>query len=557
MTAYENRIKQLISLTRHSSGVNRELVYRKLISLLLDKRVESNEDELSALLRLLDALTPAVGMECRIEMARLIASQENPPMALAEHVATDLASVAAPILKKATFDEETLLRIIRATGRAHHLLIAERPGLTDRIWNALSRRPEPDSSSEHPIPVEPRAEPRLVMARQPEAFLTGAAVPLTRDPTRDLAALARGFEEPTFLLEDPAGGFAWATNRQGRITGLSPHAHAAFGRTAQSLKGLFFFALVEPLADGAGGQDFNIVLTRHLPIRDLPIEIEDNKGKPSRWVLRGQARFDASTGRFIGYRGRALDDRGDDQELEASARKPASPEAMMSQRVVQDARLPIAASLAAAMRLRKRIGALGDADLMSDLTDLMDGCYGMRDLIEDMENTLVVDRRLFQGPTQRFGLAALVRECLRENILRHGGVSRLRLDGDAADITTIFDRRLAYQAVVRMLNVAGARADMLRDDMITITRATNGKSEIRVPLGSAGGGILDEEILFSTTAFLRRAPSQVLEGEALSLPPEFGLSAVKARLRAHGSNIYLGRDPDGSRWLALDLPSGR
>ncbi|MCH8862247.1 MAG: hypothetical protein IID51_07025 [Proteobacteria bacterium] len=559
MAAYENRIKQLISLAEHSSEVNRELVYRKLVALLLDKRVESDEDEMSALLRLLDALTPSVGMDCRIEIARMVAGQTNAPMALAEHIATDLASVAAPILKKTAFDEAALLRIIGATGRAHHLLIAERPGLTARIWDALSRRPIPDSRKE-PLPAAgpPPAEPASIQTvpRQPRGAEASLVATLTRDPAHDLAALARGYEAPSFLLDDPAGGFAWATNRQGRISGLSPHAREAFGRTAQSLKGFYFFTLIEPLADSADGHRFGTILTRHLPIRDLPIEIENNKGRQSRWLLRGQARFDPSTGRFTGYRGQALDDRNEDRGKNSAAREPASLDAILSRRVAADARIPIGESLAAALRLRKKIAALGDADLMADLTGLMDGCYGMRDLMEDMENTLAADERLLRGTTRRFGMATLVKECLRENLLRHGGVSRLRLETGARDIPATFDRRLAYQAVARMLRVAEARADIWQDETITISRAANGKSEIRVPLATSGGGFLDEEILFSPAAFLRRRPALAQPEGAQSLPPEFGLSAVRLRLRGLGGNIYLGRDPDGSRWLALDLPTG-
>lgn len=565
MAAYENRIKQLISLARHSSEVNRELVYRKLVALLLDARVESDEEEMSALLRLLEALTPSVGMDCRIEIARMVAGQTNAPIALAEHIATDMASVAAPILKKAAFDEATLLRIISATGRAHHLLIAERPGLTARIWDALSRRPRPGSrpgpdSRKEPLPTAepPPAEPASIhrAQRQPRGPEASPVATLTRDPAHDLAALARGYEAPSFLLDDPTGGFAWTTNRQGRISGLSPHAREAFGRTAQSLKGFYFFTLIEPLADSADGHRFDTILTRHLPIRDLPIEIENNKGRQSRWLLRGQARFDPSTGRFTGYRGQALDDRNEDRGKNSAAHEPASLDAILSRRVAEDARIPIGESLAAALRLRKKIAALGDADLMADLTGLMDGCYGMRDLMEDMENTLAADERLLRGTTRRFGMATLVKECLRENLLRHGGVSRLRLETGARDIPATFDRRLAYQAVARMLRVAEARADIWQDETITISRAASGKSEIRVPLATSGGGFLDEEILFSPAAFLRRRPALTQPEGAQSLPPEFGLSAVRLRLRGLGGNIYLGRDPDGSRWLALDLPAG-
>lgn len=563
MAAYENRIKQLISLARHSSEINRELVYRKLVTLLLDERIDGDADESSALLRLMDALIPSVGMECRIEMARMVASQANPPLALSEHIATDLASVAAPILKKVAFDEAALLRIIAATGHAHRLLIAERPGLTSSVWEALRRHPRPRSRTKPLAPAEltlaelapAETAPTGRGRRPPSAPEAGPLATLARDPVRDLAALARGPEAPAFLLDDPRQGFAWATDRQGRITGLSPHAHEAFGRTAESLKGLLFFALIEPLADQIDGLQFGTILTRHLPIRELPVEIEDNMGRHSRWLLRGHARFDSSSGRFTGYQGQALGEADQDQEQDSATRQPASLEATLNQRVARDAGLPIAASLAAALRLRKRIAAFGDADLMADLTELMDGCYRMRDLMQDMENALAPGEGLLRPVAKRFGLAALVRECLRENLLRQGGVSRLHLESSAPDIAATFDRQLAYQAIARMVRVAEARADLQRDQVIAIARAANGKSQVRVPLGGAGGGILDEEILFSPTAFLRRAAAPALADDEPSLPPEFGLSAVRSRLRVVGGNIYLGRDADGSRWLALDLPA--
>ena len=69
------------------------------------------------------------------------------------------------------------------------------------------------------------------------------------------------------------------------------------------LKGLNLFSLVRAASDA----DVSLAETieRKTPIRNLPIEIEDNFGSSTRWVLSGTAFFEVHDGKFQGYSGRA------------------------------------------------------------------------------------------------------------------------------------------------------------------------------------------------------------------------------------------------------------
>lgn len=103
------------------------------------KGKRSTDGKPSVLLDVLDAFKGDVQETARVELATEIATLKTPPLDLAEKLAMDTLRVATPILKTITFDDETLLRIINATDRQHHILIAERGNLSKDLWKAIAR----------------------------------------------------------------------------------------------------------------------------------------------------------------------------------------------------------------------------------------------------------------------------------------------------------------------------------------------------------------------------------------------------------------------------------
>lgn len=140
MAKFDEPIRNLIYSSKADTEENRGHIFRHVVQLLSAPDLHCTDDERVLLLEVYDKLASHVDVATRLDSSRAVADCKAPPMAIAERLAGDVAKVAAPILKKISFDEDALLRIVSRTGKAHHLLIAERAGLTQRVWEALAEQ---------------------------------------------------------------------------------------------------------------------------------------------------------------------------------------------------------------------------------------------------------------------------------------------------------------------------------------------------------------------------------------------------------------------------------
>jgi len=137
-------------------------------------------------------------------------------------------------------------------------------------------------------------------ARAPEA-------PGADDTARRLAL----FED----IERASTGWFWATDRDGRLSYISPGALLRFGCDPAALLGKPVTALFETDPDDPGersGRPLQFLLGSHARLADITVRLvptlagTGEGARPAWWALSGQARLDAD-GTFDGYRGSARD----------------------------------------------------------------------------------------------------------------------------------------------------------------------------------------------------------------------------------------------------------
>ena len=379
-------MRELVTLARDRDRQDRTVLFRHLVKLFLDGNAPSREEPRDRLLEIVDALIPHVDIAARKTAADQLLAAEEPPLELAEQFALDEIQVAEPLLKHMPFTHEQLIDIIGRTRRSHHQAIATRGDLSIRHWIALARAKsdagepaspyssadlwrddlgEPRADGGHPVeqhegqpmavpsadhPTEPRptpGEPAPADAEQPAAEAVPeipaelqdsppeSAPPSDPAPTPPEAPVEAAVSKAGALSDAGRGVWCWASDREGRVTALSPGASRAFGDRADAMIG-------RPLEDVFAALDMTYhrsrlaeSVQRRGPLRDVAVRIEGPGGGVQTWVLRAKARFSFPQGRFEGYMGEARPERLEDYP-------PAEPE---------DAQVALARLAAAASRL--------------------------------------------------------------------------------------------------------------------------------------------------------------------------------------------------------------
>jgi PAS domain-containing protein len=168
MSKRSKSVETLLQLTRGRSDTDRSLLFRHIAQLVMQPSAASGGRKARLLLDIYEALSDEVDIACRAELARDVARMSEPSLDICQRLAKDDISVAAPVLKKAPFDECDLLEIVEATSRAHHLIIAERGDLTQPVWQAIAERGEGAKARKLDSSRPPAKEAEdLVFAQEP------------------------------------------------------------------------------------------------------------------------------------------------------------------------------------------------------------------------------------------------------------------------------------------------------------------------------------------------------------------------------------------------------
>ncbi|MCG8507113.1 MAG: hypothetical protein MI755_21080, partial [Sphingomonadales bacterium] len=326
MAAYDDRLRNILSLAREDGRENRNLLFRHLADFYLQDRLPESERDRRLLGEIIGLVCDQVDVAVREDVALTLATMAHPPLALAALLAKDRIEVARPVLIAIPFSDQFLLDIIGATGPEHHAVLRERNGVSAEVGAALALAEHRDKeaarrlrASRRAAAITEAAEAVAAEAKAAEAPTAEPAAPAVpseievapptppppKRPARrrssPLSSSKPGGLRPLLRRERPVPEGAWVfiTDRNGRLEALSDEAEKAFGRTAASLRGADFFALLAPDLPA----EFAEAVRRHRPLRDIEVAIEN--GQVSRWVLAASALFTLKDGQFEGYRGLA------------------------------------------------------------------------------------------------------------------------------------------------------------------------------------------------------------------------------------------------------------
>lgn len=322
-------IQDILSLARYEGKPDRVSIFCRIFGLLLDNKVDPGASVYSLLFQMMDVLWYDIGMPMRVELAKRVAAAPNAPAGLALRFAVDEPEVAAHILKDALLDDRFLIDVIASTGRAHHLLIAERVDFSEEVWKAITdaRRAEKDAKSvtKDQAPRVPESEQNLfslelgkdkpvrIRVSEREAGPLKKPVPLVEAlvaaAMEDVAGPVEVSEKEPGKKQDEPVSWNWKTDRSGAIVEIDEACCTAFGMGRDQLMGRNLFTLVRD--DSESDMKLAASVDKRTPIRNQPIEIEDNFGSSTKWVLNGKAFFEIHGGKFQGYVGMASRGPGD------------------------------------------------------------------------------------------------------------------------------------------------------------------------------------------------------------------------------------------------------
>lgn len=341
MAAYDDRLRNILSLAQEDSRENRNLLFRHLADFYFQDRLPESARDRRLLEEIMGLVRDRVDAAVKEDIALTLAAMAHPSLELAALLAKDRIEVARPILIAIPFSDQFLLDIIAATGPEHHAVLRERNGVSTEVGRALALAEHRDQEAERRLrasrraaaiteaaktvaaevkeAVPPATEPAAVPSEFPAA---ASEIEVTPPPKQEpkaptvrvrppppaskrrppqLSPSKPGGLGPLLRRERPVPEGAWVfiTDRNGRLEALSDEAEKAFGRTAASLRGTDFFALLAPDSP----VEFAEAVRRHRPLRDVEVTVEN--GEVSRWTLAASALFTLKDGQFEGYRGLA------------------------------------------------------------------------------------------------------------------------------------------------------------------------------------------------------------------------------------------------------------
>jgi len=137
--AFDDRVQELVQYARDREGEERSALFSNLIEMFVTGNAPRRLDAREQLLDVLQALIPHVDGEVRRLTAEQLANSDDRPMDLVTRLVLDRASIVKALLRKAPFEEDEFIDLIRATGREHHQELAARHDLPANVWIELAR----------------------------------------------------------------------------------------------------------------------------------------------------------------------------------------------------------------------------------------------------------------------------------------------------------------------------------------------------------------------------------------------------------------------------------
>jgi len=292
-----------------SDDAGRQAAWRQLVDLLAQTRTDDDVRlERDAYRRLRD-WRRTIPVEVREAAAGALAGRPVPP-SLVRFFSEDAPAVARPLLRAVTLSSVQWLDLLPSLSPTARALLRHRADLGADVERALQSFGSIDFVLEAPEP-----QPVTTAIANDEAPPTSAApdVPPELPSIAELLDRIARFQQgevapppPAAPVEPACTAFSFETDALAQVTHVD-------GAPAEALVGLSLLWLAEPMnGQGVDGQVAGAVRAR-IPFREGRLEMAGGGMVAGAWRVSGVPVFDARSGRFTGYRGRARRPRADEQ----------------------------------------------------------------------------------------------------------------------------------------------------------------------------------------------------------------------------------------------------
>lgn len=579
MVAADKRIESLVKLTKGRSKTDRTLLYRHIAHLINHRQKTLKGDnnppieDTEILFELFDALSSQVDVETRCELAQDLSRMPEPPMPLIMRLAVDNIAVAGAVLKSAPFNEKELLEIINKTDKTHHLIIAERSDLSQKLWQTIVNSREPNDSPEN---IEQKPEKRLIrFPAKPKSATSGTkyrAIDLfvpgndQSPPLEQKAKNHKADELPAYYLGEPPQSpepasqptsmgddaiIYWSVGRRGEIVKIDRGAETIFNTTYDELIKQNLWQLL----DVPTGSDLYSAITKHHPIRNLSVMLQ---GTNTQLRMIGHALFDRATGRFEGFDGtfRPVDSENSITKKPQTKKQQSKQQKLPQNNVIDDpqsghvlaghlsadASAPIQDMLEGIQRIARAARRNNDETMLTDIRSVMADCFKIRDMVEDTERIA----RMFGGTEslgdESFDVFKVLNSCLDDDTTRHGNISCFQLLPQTTDPMVRFSRTILKQAFARMLEMARESSHSAQPIPIYVHAVEDGRLEVTIPLGSLTGDKSIDARELNTDDRLKLGVVRRKRSGDTVMTASLGLSALSGSINRLGGKLDIIQD---------------
>ena len=515
---------RLLTVLNQPTGDRRDTAvrWRQLVDLVARAGSSAASPTVAQALESISADSPKVDEDLRAAAARAVASLPL-PLGLLEYFVSDGLAVSAPVLAAATLEPAQWQAILRgADEETRRFVETLHPGMGGDASADLT-----DTLVEQPVetPAKPLIEPEVEVAA---ALETPAERPSDPAVEKAIEELKKAFAEPP-QLPKPAprpsstpslhevvqrierrrrsrtimqrGGFTpapqvspalfrWECGPGGEIAWVDGAPRGALiGRSlsrAQSGEG----DRVDP--------DIVRAFMVRAPFRDAALSVAGDGLVSGQWKISGVPAFDPADGRFRGYRGVALREREERQEVEEVAQALADPDSLRE--LVHEIKTPLNAIIGFAEIIEGQYLGPAGRRYRERAQEIVRQARLLLTAIDDLDFAAKVHSSS-AGAQQRVNLSELV-ERLMPALSELAGAREVEVEGPRPmrDATAATEPELADRLIFRMCIALVEQADARERFRLDIERAGD-RWRLSMTRPARLAGISDDELFGSDADF--------------------------------------------------------
>ena len=285
---FDDRLLTLLRYPTPDPGA-KAAVWTQVVDVLAQDRGSLSPEVRETALAKLAELRDQVPDRRRLASSVALAGRDL-PLDLIAVFASDVPTVAAPVLTRAMLSDSQWAEILPTLPMPSRALVRERRDLSPFTDRALASFGSSDFALPH-------SDELLLDSPQPLEPLTNVSTPIGELVKRIEAYRSRDGQTPRASARETSQlrSFAFEADAAGMISWVE-------GAPRGPLIGISLGEMAEPAGGGVDGQASG-AFRKRAPIRDARLAVTGIGPASGEWLISAQPFFDRASGRFEGYRG--------------------------------------------------------------------------------------------------------------------------------------------------------------------------------------------------------------------------------------------------------------